>query len=148
MKFNWGTGMALTFALFASGMIFLASLCMKQNEDLVSLDYYNQEVAFQQQINKESNSHELAKPLQISYDHESRQVEIIFPSELKDETISGSFHFFKPDNAALDFNVAVQPASLSQSINAAEMKHGLWRVKADWKANDKSYYDEQPVVIQ
>src|SRR5580765_5775172 len=108
MKFNWGTGLALTFAIFAAGMLFLVTLCMKQNEDLVSTDYYNREIAFQQQINKESNSRELIQPLQIQYDQSQQQVAIIFPAELKNESITGSIHFFKPDNAALDFDVAVK----------------------------------------
>lgn len=148
MKINWGTGIAITFTLFAGGMIFLVWMCILQPQDLVSIDYYNREIAYQQQIDKTSNTSDLSHPLMIGYDATQQTVSVGFPAEIINKQVTGTLHFFKPDNAALDFEVAVKPGqSLSQVVSASKMKSGLWHLKADWKAGANSYYQEESIVI-
>ncbi len=148
MRINWGTGIAITFALFAAGMILLVILCMQQPPDLVSVDYYDREVAFQQQIDKAANTTGLSNPLIIKFDAELRQITIIFPAEMKDKPINGKLHFFKPDNATLDFDIPVQPDQhLTQNVSAREMKSGLWHIQADWKCGNEGYYQKESIVV-
>jgi len=148
MKINWGTGIAFTFVLFAAGMILLVVLCMQQPPDLVSADYYNREVAFQQQIDKATNTNGLSNPLRISFDAKQQQVTIVFPDEMKNKSINGMLHFFKPDNSALDFHIAVQPDQyLTQLVTTNAMKSGLWHIKADWNCGDKGYYQQESIVV-
>lgn len=149
MKLNWGTGLALTFALFAAGMLMLVGLCIQSPQDLVSEDYYNKELAFQQQINKASNTSQLSHPLEFDYNPVQNSLTVIFPPELNGKSVDGTFQFFKPDNATLDFNVPVQPdvTSLRQSITTAGLKDGLWHIRADWKAGANKYYQEASLVI-
>lgn len=149
MRINWGTGITITFSLFAAGMLSLVMLCVQQPQDLVSVDYYNREIAFQQQINKTSNTLELLQPLQFNYDAATHSVIILFPPEMKGKSLSGALQFFKPDNAALDFEIPVHPdQSLGQLVDAGKMKNGLWHIKADWKSDENSFYQEASIVIK
>lgn len=148
MKLNWGAGIAITFTLFAAGMMFLVWLCIRQPQDLVSIDYYNRELAFQQQINKSFNTGDLSQPLIVAYDASQQKVSVVFPAEIKSKSITGTLHFFKPDNATLDFEVAVQPdQTFTQQITTSKMKAGLWHIKADWKMDDAGFYQEESIVI-
>ena len=147
MKFNWGTGIVLTFVLFAAGIFYLISICTQENNDLVSDDYYSREIAFQSQIDKEKNADQLVHPLHVSFDKSADLISISFPNQ-EHSMIEGNIHFFKPDNAALDFDVNIATDSLLQQVVSAEkMKRGLWRAQVDWKSNGKSYYEEKNVVI-
>jgi nitrogen fixation protein FixH len=147
MKFNWGTGIALTFILFAAGIIFLVTLCSKVNSDLVSKDYYNKEIAFQSQIDKEKNTAQLTQPLKIIFNKSTDLISISFPNQIY-TSVEGSIHFFKPDNASLDFDVNIATDSLlQQDVNAEKMKKGLWRAQIDWNANGKMFYEEKNVMI-
>ena len=147
MKFNWGTGIALTFTIFAGGILFLVVLSSKENTDLVSNDYYNKEIAFQSQIDKEKNADQLAQPLQVAFNKSTDVVSISFPNKIH-SSIEGKIHFFKPDDAALDFDVNIATdSSLQQNVNAEKMKKGLWRAQVDWKSNGKSFYEEKNVMI-
>lgn len=96
MRINWGTGITITFSLFAAGMLSLVWLCVQQPQDLVSVDYYNREIAFQQQINKTSNTLELLQPLQFNYDAATHSVIILFPPEMKGKSLSGALQFSNP----------------------------------------------------
>ena len=148
MKFNFGTGLILFFALWAIGILFLVYKSSKENIDLVSTDYYNKEVAYQSQIDKEKNVSQLSQPLEVSFNHISDSVTIQFPKDFKSKSIAGTVHFFKPDDAALDFDVNIATdTSLQQNVNAEKMKKGLWRAQVDWKSNGKSFYEEKNVLI-
>jgi hypothetical protein len=147
MKFNWGTGIALTFALFAGGIIFLITLCSKENNDLVSSDYYNREIAFQSQIDKENNADQLMQPLLVVFNKSTDVISISFPNQIH-SSVEGKIHFFKPDNAALDFDLNIATdTSLRQNVNAEKMKRGLWRAQIDWRANGQLFYEEKNVMI-
>lgn len=148
MKFTWGTGIAMAFTLFAVAMISLVSLCMQQPPDLVSEDYYARELAFQHQIDHASNTAKLSSPLLISYNATLEKVTVVFPNEMANKLITGTLHFFKPDNSELDFQVTLTSGQdLTQQIATSKMKSGLWHVKANWSADEVGYYQEESIVI-
>ncbi len=149
MKLNWGAGIAMAFTLFAAGMMFLVWMCVQQPQDLVSADYYNKELAFQQQIDHASNAGKLSTPVEFTYNAADQSAMISFPQEFNYQSISGTLHFFKPDNAALDFQLPVHPDStLKQMVPVADLKKGLWHIKVEWKSGEKSFYKEGSVVFR
>ena len=148
MKFNFGTGLILFFALWAIGILFLVYKSSKENIDLVSTDYYNKEVAYQSQIDKEKNVSQLSQPLEVSFNHISDSVTIQFPKDFKSKSIAGTIHFFKPDDASKDFAVKLQTdENLRQIISTEEMKNGFWRVQVDWNCSGENYYEEKNILI-
>jgi hypothetical protein len=149
MKFNFGTGLILFFALWAMGILFLVYKSSKENIDLVSTDYYNKEAAYQSQIDKEKNVSGLSKPVAVSFDHSGDAVTIQFPNDFQLKPIAGTIHFFKPDDAAKDFDVKIETdASLRQIISAEKMSSGLWRAKISWSCGDVNYYSEENLQIK
>lgn len=149
MKLNWGTGIALAFTVFAAGMMFLVWMCVRQPQDLVSADYYNKELVYQQQIDNASNAHALSAPVEFNYTAADQTVAVRFPPEFNNQSISGTLHFFKPDNAALDFQLPLHPDStLTQRVPVADLTKGLWHIKGDWQSGDKSYYREGSIIIK
>jgi hypothetical protein len=51
-NWNWGTGIALVYTVFALSMIALVVSSFSKKLDLDSKDYYAQELVFQNQIDK------------------------------------------------------------------------------------------------
>ena len=148
MKFNFGTGLILFFALWAVGILFLVYKSSKENIDLVSTDYYNKEVAYQSQIDKEKNVSGLSQALAVSFDNANGAVTIQFPRDFQSKPIAGTIHFFKPDDASKDFAVEVQPdENLKQLISVSKIKSGLWRVQVDWSCSGENYYEEKNILI-
>jgi hypothetical protein len=147
MKFNWGTGLIIAFSLFAAGMIYLVSLCTKQNEDLVSIDYYKQEIQYQSRIDAQKNAAMLSSGEVIKYNDSLQKIDLQLPPEFKTAKVSGTLHFFKPDDASLDFTASISTDNSLQVIPVPKLKKGFWRAKVQWNSRSIDYYHEQNVLI-
>ncbi|WP_338039248.1 FixH family protein [Maribacter litopenaei] len=68
MKFNWGTGIVLAFIGFIGFILFFVvrmSTDNRANHDLVTEDYYRQELAYQKEIDAQNNATKDINKLQV-----------------------------------------------------------------------------------
>ena len=108
MKINWGTGIVLAFIGFISFiMYFLISINVdrKLNHDLVTEDYYAEELTYQTDINKLENAKKLNE--NISYKRTDEGLLIVFPSDLDLKNITGKVFLYRPSNKQLDFETEI-----------------------------------------
>jgi len=66
IKFNWGFGIAAFIGLFIVFISTLVYKCSQHEVDLVSANYYDLEIQYQNQINKMNNSAALDQQVLIS----------------------------------------------------------------------------------
>ncbi len=142
IKWNWGTGLILAYSGFVVFMLGMVYLCTQQHFDLVTEDYYEQELKFQQVIDGKQNEQLLAKHTAVTM--ESGVVTVTLPMEKSDA--AGVVVFYKPDNASFDKTLALNGGN-SISLPVSELKPGLYKVKAIWKSEGKPYYNEQSLYI-
>jgi len=143
---NWGYRVAALYISFVVMMLVLVSMAVKQDFDLVSPDYYRQEIEYQNRINKINNTQKLKEPLTFQIDDEAKQIHIQFPKSLK--TPSGKILLYRPTDSKKDVLMDVLAnTDNAQSIDIAALQKGLWRIKIDWAANDVAYYNEEVIVI-
>ena len=146
LKFNWGTGIVIFIGLFMTFMITLVYKCAEQTVDLVSADYYDKEIQFQKQINRINNSAALKS--QIVVTAENGTVNVQFPELFKGIKLLGNITFFKPDNAAHDFEIPINlDGELLQSIPSTKLASGRWNVKVNYNDGDKEYYAEEKINL-
>jgi hypothetical protein len=118
-----------------------------QDFSLVTEDYYKEEVEYQKQIDKKRNSAALEDKLKIEMLYNERKVRLDFPAGLTE--IHGEILFYRPSDVRQDVKFAVNLNSENyQDIWFDELQKGLWRVKVNWEANGKEYFDEKPLIIQ
>lgn len=147
MKFNWGTGIVLALIVTISGMIFLVSIALRQDYDLVESDYYQKSVDYQKHIDEVKNTESLSQ--KISFDQTSDSLKLMFPSVSAFQDYSGEVHFYSPVEEKRDETVKLKlNDKFSQAINLKSLKDGRYTVKISWTANKKSYYQEQEITIQ
>ena len=58
---NWGTKITLSFIAFVGIIITMVVISMRQDISLVAKDYYVQEIAYQDQIDRIRNNHDLGE---------------------------------------------------------------------------------------
>lgn len=146
LKFNWGTGIFIFVSIFMAFILTLVYKCSEQKVDLVSADYYDKEIQYQKQINRINNSSELATQIVIS--SENGSINVQFPEAFKNSKLIGNITFFKPDNAANDFEVPLKlNESLMQSISSKNLAPGRWNVKVTYNDENKEYYAEQKISL-
>lgn len=143
IKWNWGTGIALVNIGLVAAMLGLVYLCIKQDFDLVSDDYYEQELKFQQVIDGRENEKLLGKSTTVTID--DRQVTVIIPMENFDG--EGTVTFYRPDNSKFDLAVPLN-GNNSVIVPLDKLKNGLYKVKSSWQNAGKPYYNEQTLYVQ
>jgi hypothetical protein len=141
MKFNWGTGIIIAFVCFISFiMYFIISMNLdkKYDHDLVNEDYYQQELEFQNDINKQENAKTLSNAVTLNIISEG--IELEFPKELSTQKISGKIVFYRPSNKDFDFELPLKVLENHKIIVPKDrLLEGRWNVKIDWQYEDQNY---------
>lgn len=142
---NYGHAITIAFVLF---MLFILSMVFKAftlNFDLVSENYYDKEIRYQEQIEKTKNSRALAKD--ISWLLKDEGIEIRFP-EKENFAISGTLQLMRPSDKSKDI---ITPISLNknnvQLIEASKLMTGKYLLQIEWQQGETSYFYESIIVI-
>ncbi len=148
MKFNWGTGIIIGMILFMGFITTLSVKMIGSKVDLVTKDYYEQGIAFEEHLNQVKAANALSQPVTVDVNYTATQVQITLPTEFSKQSVEGTVLFFRPSEKDKDFSVALKPDSnLKQDFPLEKLDKGIWWVKLQWKANGKDYYYEVEVVI-
>jgi len=146
IKFNWGTGIVIAMIVMVSGMIFLVSIALRQDYDLVEDDYYQKSVDYQQHIEHVKNTDALAE--KIKFEQSENSLILKFPQVAAGLDYSGEIHFYSPVEADLDETVKLKlDEQFSQTVGLTHLKAGRYTVKVDWKAANVAYYQEYEVIV-
>ena len=144
----WPIGLGLFFIVFTGYIVGFVVFACRQKMDLVREDYYDQEIRFQQQIDRVRRSNPVLADASIEYDRAGDRVTVGLPSV--DQTdISGTVTFYRPSDAGLDTNVMLGlDVAGHQSVNVHPLRAGLWRVRVQWQAAGREFFFEKPIVIK
>ena len=143
MRINWGVRIVILYSSFVLFMSTMVYMCTRQHFDLVSPDYYAQELKYQQVIDGTNNTKDLNEA--VSIDQSGSLVTIKLPTE-NAAIEKGEILFYRPSNSASDFTVVIK--SNWTEVSKEKMHAGLYKVKINWTAEGKHYYDEQSLVIK
>lgn len=146
MKFHWGYKAALLYIGFVIFMLALVFRAVQEDFDLVTDDYYGEDIAYQSHIESVQNAKEMSVPVKLKYNGQNQSLELTFPEGMN--AVEGNIHFYKPDKANLDFQVPLALNAHQQLVDFSSQTAGLWRVKLDWTHNGKGYFVENLFVKQ
>jgi len=144
---NWGWYIFLSFVLFAIFIITLVVRTMQEDVNLVSEDYYQQEMKYQDQIDRIENSAGI-DPIDLSVNYEEQVVVFSFPPSLAQKSVEGELYFFRPSNSSLDYRIklALDP-DFTQKVSLRNLSKGMWRVKISWIEGEKGFFQEKVLVL-
>ena len=143
---NWGQKLIIVFIVFAIGMIYLVYRCIHVNTDLVTKEYYKDELKYQDVIDGTRMANALSEKVQLNQDNEAITVQL--PDEMKNERVSGIIWFYCAADAKKDRHISIEmDADAMQQISKKVLRPGSYTVKLNWKSNNKNYYTEQTFTI-
>jgi hypothetical protein len=146
IKISWGTKIAILYIGFVLLIGTLVGMCIKQKNDLVSEDYYQKELEFQNKIDDTKNADVLNE--KITHTISDQNIELTFPIEFKEKKVTGEIVFFRPSDASKDYKTSVILNDQEQQLIALNnLSKGMYKLQIGWKANDISYYNEEIIVI-
>jgi len=144
----WPVGIALALLAFAGGLVALIVAAVSSNSDLVVEDYYEQEIRYNQQLDRLARTESVADAIEIRHHPDLGVVILKFPADQAGPDLIGEVHFYRPSAAGLDRKVslAVNAAGM-QVIPAGDLAPGLWEVKIRWTLGGEEYYLEQRLIV-
>ncbi|MFM2135389.1 MAG: hypothetical protein RL021_789 [Bacteroidota bacterium] len=146
MRINWGFGIALTALGFVAFMLSLVYRCSREEVDLVSEKYYENELRYQERIDRMRNSADSGR--KVSVTQQNSAVRLVFPESVNGAKVGGDIAFYRPDNSRLDFNLPLSlDATSSQVIPVAGKQRGRWQLQITWESGGVPYYQEEEIWI-
>lgn len=141
---NWGTRIVITFGCFMVLIISMVVISMRQDVNLVAPDYYVQEIAYQDQIDRIKN-HNNSEQLTLTHSKADQNIVLHYS---QNDLINGEVLFFRPSDESQDMKYKLNLSKNNEQIfSTKSMQRGLWKVKISWKQGDKEFYQEKTVVI-
>ncbi|SOD93369.1 FixH family protein [Spirosoma fluviale] len=141
---NWGKSIVLVFVLFAGFIGTMVVRMSRQTIDLVRDDYYQDEMAYQQQIDRVSNARELDPATYIQYQDGSQQVKLRLPDSLQ----RGTLTLYCPADRKQDIRLPLTASTqVITAISMQKRQRGLWRAQLAWFDGKREYYTERELIL-
>ncbi|MGB5402439.1 FixH family protein [Robiginitalea sp.] len=140
MKFNWGTGIFLSFVAFIVFILYFVVLSFRDpqsNHDLVTEDYYQQELKYQQDIDASANLNKSGAQIQVTKIPEG--LSVVFPATFTPDEIKGTVSLYRPSNKQLDFKTPIQLSERQLLIPKSRLLDGRWDIRIEWTYEGKPY---------
>jgi len=143
----WPYAITAWFVIFAAALAAWITFAVRQRTDLVRADYYEEEVRFQGQLDRLNRTAAIQSEVAVNHDAMKREITLLLPAGHLSPRPAGQIHFYRPSDAALDFQVplAVDATGL-QRIGTGALRGGLWKVRVQWSAAGHDYFFEQVIV--
>lgn len=142
---NWGKKILIVYLTFVAGIVFMVIKSSLQNTDLVTTDYYDKELKYQEKIDEVKRSEALSAP--VAYTIGNNGLTISFPKDFTGRQLVGEVLLYCPadekKDLRKDFTVLDEPVQVA--IPAG--RKGLYELHISWKAGGVSYYVEQKICI-
>ncbi len=147
MKINWGTGIVLAFIGFISFIMYFViamSTNKKIESDLVTENYYSQELEFENDLNKQRNAQNLEN--NITWKHTEEGLIFTFPEDMNPSEILGKVFLYRPSNKQLDFESSISLSEHNLLIPDKRLLDGRWNIKIDWEYQGNYYVYKKDIV--
>ncbi len=144
----WPYGIAAAFGLFLAGTAGLIVLAAFHRPELVTADYYEQELRYQQTYDSRARTAALGAEAAVTFDEAARRIRVTLPPRHAALRPAGAIHLYRPAAASADRRVALAPdAEGRQELDARDLAPGLWRIRVEWTVADEAYALERQLVL-
>ena len=144
----WPIAIIAYFIAFFSFTVGLVVWAVHQKVDLVSPNYYDDEIAFQKRIDDVKRTEPVRGMVSVVYDTAAQTVIIKVPDVRHRIDTKGSVQFYRPSDERLDRTVPLAlDSSGEQMFDAKVLANGLWKVHLQWVESGKDYYFDQTLVL-
>lgn len=142
---NWGHKLTIVFIAFAVLIGTLVYKCTQQKFDLVSDDYYTQELKYQDKIDGSKAASEIS-PVKIS--QTASNVIIQMPEEVRGLSTTGDIWLYCAYKASDDVKLPLHlDANGIMEIDKKHISGSNYTAKITWSSGGTNYYKELPLTI-
>lgn len=142
---NWGNKLILVFVAFAALIATLVYKAVNTKFDLVSKDYYTDELRYQDKIDGIKNANAISA---VTIQQNADALEISLPAEMKGKTVSGELWLYCPTDAGKDRRIKIDANTAAIfRIPKNQLVKGNFMARLNWEAEKAKYYTEKALNI-
>lgn len=132
----WPVGLTATIVFFATLLFAFVAWSTTQRTDLVAADYYERELAHQQEIERQQRAQTPDRRPVWQLEDEA----LVFDFPATGLPTEGEITLYRPDNADLDqsFAIALDPEG-RQALDVALLAVGAWWVELRWTVDGEEH---------
>jgi hypothetical protein len=143
---NWGRSLILVFVVFAAFMGYLVYRASGTHFDLVSKEYYKDELRYQDKIDGFRNAAAM-EAVQLRVDS-TGILQIRFPEQMKGKPVQGSLWLYCKTDAGKDIHILLaEDTTGMRVINVSGKASGKYQAKLHWEVLRVPYEFEQEIII-
>jgi len=145
MSISWGWRIELIYGGFAAMIICLVVASSHQRIDLVSKDYYKQEIAYQEVIDASKNLSNLAG--NISVHANANEIIIDFRDDFKNKALAGTVNLYAASNENWDKDYPIAVKNNRMTIPRARLHNARYTIKVNYVVDGNSYYYQTQIDL-
>ena len=148
-KSFWPYGVILTFVFFSAGTIGLIVIACTHKTDLITADYYADELKFQGRLDQLNRTAQHSEQVAVSFDAARQSIVLALPPATVNAQTTGRIQLYRPSATDRDVVVRLElDVTGSQTIDAANLLPGLWKVRIEWTAQNQDYFADKQIVVK
>ena len=144
-QLSWGYKITILYLGFVVGILFLVYKANGEKYDLVTEDYYEESLTYQNIVDQKTNVAQLSAPLQVK--HSADVVTIELPAEFKGKKSTGELYLYRASNAAQDIRLPLSIEGTDVRVALPKPVSGAYELKLAWKSEDRNYFHEQRIFF-
>lgn len=145
MKISWGHKILFAYLAFVAGIMFLVFKASREKFDLVTPDYYEAELKYQDVIDRSARVAALSAQPKIT--HSANSINIELPTEFAGKLVQGEVYLYRASDASRDIRKKFITRQGLAELPLDKKPSGSYEVKLSWQAEGKTYYQEQKVFF-
>lgn len=145
MRMSWGYKIFLAYTAFAAGILFLAYKASQQSFDLVTENYYEAELKYQDVIDQKGNVSQLSEPPRIT--HTINTVNVQLPKEFSNQSVKGEIYLYRPSDATKDIRRQFSTGQGFYSLDLGKELSGSYDLKLSWETGGKRFFSEKRIFF-
>lgn len=140
---NWGHGIVLAIVGFVVVIMTMVVISVRMTGiELVTEDYYEQEIDYQSQIDRETSANGLDREV-ITFNAQQKVLLFDLP-----KGTDAQLELFRPSDEKLDQKLDFSVSSdQKMSVPIDQLKPGYWRVQLHWVEDGKEFYEEKKINL-
>jgi nitrogen fixation protein FixH len=144
----WPVSIIAFFTVAILGCGTFIAFCSRHPADLISPNYYEEEVRYQGQIDRLQHTQQRATLATVTYDAGRKLISVFLPPDHAGARPSGQIQLYRPSAVNLDRHLKLElnPSGL-QTIDAVTLLPGLWKVRVSWSVDHRDYFIDQKIVV-
>jgi hypothetical protein len=136
----WPYSIIGVFAVALVAAVVWVGFCIGHGSDLVAADYYEQEVEYQQQMDRLERTRALGAAASVVHEAQSGIIRIRLPQSHVSDLTAGAIHLYRPSEADLDRRIPLAlDAAGEQRLETGTLAPGLWEIRVQWTAAGQEF---------